>query len=203
MLAEHLVYSTAIAIVAGMIFFRYTGRDCSWIIVIVAYLPDMDKIAGPILRHFFGITVIFGYTIHRGVFHTVAAMFLFALIIAVLLHPFGVRYFDAFIFTAIGTGAHLLEDALVYPAGYMYLWPLSRDKAGLAWLSTGLNEENYTATFFHIANTEVLLIGLALLVAAVLIRTRVEGPGWIRWYMPDSVYRKFFLSECGVTRKTP
>lgn len=192
MLAEHLVYSLAIAIITGMIFFHYTGRDCSWIIVIVAYLPDFDKIAGPILRHFFGITLIFGYTIHRGVFHTVAAMFLFGLIIAILLHPFGIRYFDAFIFTAIGTGAHLLEDALVYPANYMYLWPLSSAKIGLAWLTVGLSEENYTSDFFHLANTEVLLIGLAVLAAAVLIRTRMEGPGWIRWYMPECVYQSFF-----------
>jgi len=191
MLAEHLVYSSAIAIIAGMIFFRFTGRDCSWIIVIVAYLPDFDKIVGPILRHFLGVTVIFGYTIHHGAFHTVAAMFFFGIIVAVLLHPFGIPYFDAFILTAIGTGAHIFEDALVYPANYMYLWPLSREKIGFAYLPTGLNEEDYTASFFHIANTEVLLIGLALLAAAAIIRTRVEGPGWIRWYMPESVYQSF------------
>lgn len=198
MLAEHLVYNIAIAIIAGMIFFRFTGRDCSWIIILVTYVPDLDKIAHFILYDF-GILLLYqGHTIHHGTFHTIAAMLIFGVIIAFLLHPFGIRFFDAFLFTIIGIGAHLFEDALVYPANYMYLWPLSDDKIGLAWLSSGLSEESYTSNFFHIANTEVLLIGLAFLAAAVLIRTRVEGPGWIRWYMPEGIYRKYFARD---TRK--
>jgi hypothetical protein len=55
-----------------------------------------------------------------------------------------------------------------------------------------INEENYQATFFHIANTEVLVIGLACLLVAILIRTWREGPSWVRWYMPESMYKKWF-----------
>jgi hypothetical protein len=55
------------------------------------------------------------------------------------------------------------------------------------------SEEAYNAGFFHVANTEVLLIGLALLLSACLLRTRVEGDGWIRWYMPTTVYNHFFV----------
>ncbi|MDD1685170.1 MAG: hypothetical protein LUQ19_04685, partial [Methanoregula sp.] len=53
-------------------------------------------------------------------------------------------------------------------------------------------EENYMADFLRIADTEVLIIGLLLLLLAVLVRTRVEGPGWIRWYMPERVYTALF-----------
>ena len=63
---------------------------------------------------------------------------------------------------------------------------------GLGWLSAAGSEELYHADFFHIANTRVVFIGLALLLFAVLIRTRVEGSGWIHWYMPEKIYRKYF-----------
>ena len=192
MLAEHLVYTTAIAVIAGMLSFRYTGRDCSWIVILVSYAPDLDKILDPVLNGI-GFTVLFeGHTIHHGTFHTVAAMIVFGVVMAFLLNPVGIRFTDAFLFTLVGFGAHLFEDALVYSANYMYLWPFSHDKLGLAWLPVNGSEESYNADFFHMANTEVLLIGLLLLLLAMLVRTRVEGSGWIRWYMPESVYRKFF-----------
>jgi hypothetical protein len=191
MMAEHLVYSAAIAVLAGMISFQLTGRDNSWIVLLVSYAPDLDKIMN-IFLHRIGIIVMYdGHTIHHGTFHTVAAMIFFGIILAFILHPLGIRFFDTILFTIIGFGAHLFEDALVYPANYMYLWPLSSEKLGLAWLPVG-SEEVYNATFLHIANTEVLYIGLVFLILALLVRTWAEGTGWIRWYMPKKVYRKFF-----------
>jgi hypothetical protein len=195
MLAEHLIYSTAIAIIAGMISFHYTGRDASWIIILCTYLPDLDKI-GDVLLSSIGFTVLFeGHTIHHGTFHNFAAMLIFGISIAFLLHPLGIRFFDAMIFAIMGFGAHLFEDALVYPSNYMYLWPFSRERLGLAWLPVGGSEESYSANFFHIANTEVLFIGLALLLIAIVVRTRVEGPGWIRWYLPEKVYLQYFMGD--------
>lgn len=32
MMAEHLIYSTAIAIIVGMVYYKLRGRDCSCII---------------------------------------------------------------------------------------------------------------------------------------------------------------------------
>jgi hypothetical protein len=195
MLAEHLIYSTAIAVIAGMLSFHYTGRDASWIIILCTYIPDLDKVSDLFLNSV-GFTVLFeGHTIHHGTFHTVAAMLIFGIVIAFLLHPLGVRFFDALIFTIIGFGAHLFEDALVYPSDYMYLWPLSREKMGLAWLPVGGSEESYTANFFHIANTEVLFIGIAFLLIAIIVRTRVEGSGWIQWYLPENLYQKYFIRD--------
>jgi hypothetical protein len=195
MLAEHFVYTAAIAIIAGMLSLRYTGRDCSWIVILVSYAPDLDKVLDPVLTRI-GFEVLFeGIHIHHGTFHTVAAMIVFGIAIAFLLHPFGIRFFDAFIFTLIGFGAHLFEDALVYPANYMYFWPFSREKFGLAWLPSAPFEETYNANFLHIANTEVLFIGLVLLLLVVLVRTVAEGPGWIRWYMPARVFEALFTHQ--------
>jgi hypothetical protein len=118
-------------------------------------------------------------------------MIIFAICIAFLLHPTGIRFFDAVIFTIMGFGAHLFEDALVYPSNYMYLWPFSREKLGLALLPVGGTEESYSANFFHIANTEVLFIGLFFLIAAILVRTWIDGSGWIRWYLPGNVYQQY------------
>ena len=191
MLAEHLLYSAAIAIIAGMLSFHYTGRDASWIIILCTFFPDLDKIGDSLLNSI-GFTVLFeGHTIHHGTFHTVAAMIIFAICIAFLLHPTGIRFFDAVIFTIMGFGAHLFEDALVYPSNYMYLWPFSREKLGLALLPVGGTEESYSANFFHIANTEVLFIGLFFLIAAILVRTWIDGSGWIRWYLPGNVYQQY------------
>jgi len=39
---EHIFYSAALAVLIGMIFSRYTGRDPSWIIIAVAFVPDVD-----------------------------------------------------------------------------------------------------------------------------------------------------------------
>ena len=195
MLAEHLIYSTAIAVIAGMLFFHYTGRDSSWIIILCTYIPDLDKISDFLFNHV-GFTVLLeGHPIHHATFHNVAAMLIFGVIIAFLLHPLGIQFFDAMIFTIIGFGAHLFEDALVYPSDYMYLWPFSREKMGLGWLPVGGSEESYTANFFHIANTEVLFIGLVVLLVAILIRTWIEGSGWIRWYLPEGLYQKYFMGD--------
>jgi membrane-bound metal-dependent hydrolase YbcI (DUF457 family) len=195
MLAEHLVYTTAVAVIAGMLFFRLTGRDSSWIVILVSYMPDLDKIGDPVLN-LLGFTVLFeGHTIHHGTFHTIAAVVVFSIIIAFLLHPLGIPFFDSLLFSVIGISAHLFEDALVYTSNYMYFWPFSVDKIGLGWLPLNGYEESYNADFFHIANTEVLFIGLGLLLIAILIRTRVEGTGWIRWYMPEGVYRRWFAED--------
>jgi hypothetical protein len=192
MLAEHIIYSTAIAILVGMIFFRFTGRDSSWIIILCAWIPDIDFFANRILTTF-GFTLLFeGHKISHGVFHNIAIMMIFGILMAFLLHPLGIRFFDAFFFAIVGFGAHLVEDALVYDPCYAFLWPFSSKVYGLGLLPSMINEENYMRNFLGIANTEVLIVGVVFLLAALIIRTYVEGPAWIRWYMPEKVYVKLF-----------
>jgi hypothetical protein len=194
--AEHFIYSAALAILVGMVFYHFTRRDPSWIIIICALVPDLDVIANRLLT-LLGFKVLFeGHTVSHGTFHNIAAMVLFGIIVAFLLCPLGIKFFDSLLMAIIGFGAHLFEDALVYNPGYMFLWPFSSKVLGLGLLPNMIDEENYARDFFHLANTEVLVIGLLLLIAAILIRTRYErSSSWIRWYMPESVYKKFFLEK--------
>jgi magnesium-transporting ATPase (P-type) len=192
MIIEHLFYSMAIAIIVGMFYYRYTGRDHSWIIIICAWIPDFDLIAKSVLNKFGFIVLFEGQPIHHGTFHTIAMMVIFAILMAFLLHPFGIRFVDSLFFATIGFGAHLFEDALVYKVGYMFLWPFSSEILGLGLFPNAINEENYIKDFFRVANTEVLIIGILFLIVAMLIRTYVEGTTWIRWYMPESIYLKIF-----------
>lgn len=190
MISEHIIYSTAIAIIVGMLYYRYTGRDHSWIIILCAWIPDFDIIAKSALNKL-GFVVLFdGQPIHHGTFHTVAMMVIFAILVAFLLHPFGIRFIDSLFFATIGFGAHLFEDALVYKVGYMYLWPFITENLGIGILPNIISEENYIRDFFRVANTEVLIIGILVLIAAMLIRTSVEGTSWIRFYLPESMYKK-------------
>ncbi len=190
MISEHIIYSTAIAIIVGMLYYRYTGRDHSWIIILCSWIPDFDIIAKSALNKM-GFTVLFdGQPIHHGTFHTIAMMVIFAILVAFLLHPFGIRFIDSLFFATIGFGAHLFEDALVYKVGYMYLWPFILEDLGIGILPNIISEENYIRDFFRVANTEVLIIGILVLIAAMLIRTSVEGTSWVRFYLPESIYKK-------------
>jgi hypothetical protein len=189
-ISEHIIYSTAIAIIVGMLYYRYTGRDHSWIIILCAWIPDFDIIAKSALNKLGFIVLFDGQPIHHGTFHTVAMMVIFAILVAFLLHPFGIRFIDSLFFATIGFGAHLFEDALVYKVGYMYLWPFITENLGIGILPNIISEENYIRDFFGVANTEVLIIGILGLIAAMLIRTSVEGTSWIRFYLPESMYKK-------------
>jgi hypothetical protein len=192
MLAEHIIYSAAIAILAGMVFHRFTGRDSSWIIILCAWAPDIDFLVNGVFSRF-GFTILFeGHRISHGDFHNIAVMIIFGIAVAFLLHPFGIKFFEGFLFSIIGFGAHLFEDALVYDPGYKFLWPLSQKVLGLGLLPGIISEEYYIRDFFRIANTVVLEVGLVFLLVAIGIRTYYEGPAWIRWYMPKCVYEKFF-----------
>jgi len=192
MIFEHIIYSSALAILVGMVFYKFTGRDHSWIIIVCAWAPDIVGITIVILNNL-GFTHFYRwYYIFNPILHTVAMMVIFGIIAACLLHPFGIRFFDALFFSLLGLGAHLFEDALVFKVGYPYLWPFSSQKLGIGLIPTIVSEETYIRDFLGIANTDVLIIGVVFFLLAILIRTWYEGFSWIRWYMPDKMYVKFF-----------
>lgn len=125
MFFEHWIYSLAIAIIAGMFHFKRTGRDYSWIIIACAFAPDLDILAGYILKQFDISVLINGIPLGHGHFHNIAALLIFAGIIGLLLKTAGMKFKDLFIFAGIGFGAHIFEDVIVYNPGYAFLWPLS------------------------------------------------------------------------------
>jgi hypothetical protein len=120
MLFEHWIYSTTIAIIAGMLYYRCTGRNYSWIIIGSAYVPNIDIIADSMLKKI-GITVlIYGSPIRHGDFHNIAMLLLFATSSALLLQTFGVRLMDSFIFAGIGFGVQVLGSARIYSRIHWY-----------------------------------------------------------------------------------
>jgi len=169
---EHLIYSIAIAIIAGGIYLKYANKDYSWIIIVSAYAPDLDLFLDTLLGKFGIALLIHGKPITHGDFHNLAVMLLFAVIIALLLQSFKIRFRDSFIFAFIGFGAHLVEDALVYNPAYAFFWPISDQKYGI-----GLFD--YSRDFYGIADPEVLIIGLITVMVLVSIRMKYEGNEWI------------------------
>jgi hypothetical protein len=179
MLIEHLIYSTALAIFAGMIHYRYFGRDYSWIIIASAYIPDLDMISDFLLKKI-GITVqIYGYPIAHGHFHNLAILTLYAVSIAFLLHPIGFRFVDSIFFAGIGFSAHLFEDALVFKENYPFFWPLVPQHIGIGLF-------HYDPNLYGFADQEVLMVGLILLFVSIILRTAIEGTSWAANYLPTS-----------------
>jgi hypothetical protein len=173
MFFEHWIYSVALAIIIGMVYHKVTGRDYAWIIIASAYAPDVDIIADALLKKV-GITVlIYGSPIKHGYFHNLAVLLLFAAAVAFLLHPMGIKLKDSFFFACIGFAAHLFEDALIASPAYPFLWPLSMQKFGIGIF-------NYTRDWYGIADKEVLLVGLILVVSAAILRTACEGTDWLK-----------------------
>ena len=179
MLIEHLIYSTALAIFIGMIHYRFFSRDYSWIIIVSAYVPDLDVISDYLLKKMGIKVLIYGYPIAHGHFHNLAILTLYAILVAFLLHPIGFKFVDSIFFAGIGFAAHLFEDALVFKDSYPFLWPLVPQHLGIGLF-------HYTPDFYGIANKEVLIIGLILLVSSAILRTAYEGTRWVANYLPMS-----------------
>ncbi len=168
MLFEHLIYSTFIAIIAGMIHLRKTGRDYSWIIIVSALAPDLDMFAGYIFSKF-GIGILInGNPLKHGDFHNIAILLLFAVLVGSSLKIAGMKFKDSFLFSGIGFGAHMLEDAMVYNPAYAFLWPLSTSHFGIGII-------NYEPDWYGIANAYVLLSGIIAIILCGAIRTWYEG----------------------------
>ena len=72
MLFEHWIYSAAIALLIGMVYFKFTGREYAWLIVASAYVPDVDVMTDAMLEKV-GVTVLlYGNPIRHGDFHTLS-----------------------------------------------------------------------------------------------------------------------------------
>jgi membrane-bound metal-dependent hydrolase YbcI (DUF457 family) len=170
---EHIIYSAALAVIAGMIFSRYTGRDPSWIIIAIAFIPDIDYALELIQKWAWLESPL---RIHHGNLHNILFLLVFSLLLAGVLRYFGIRFIDGLICSAIGIAAHFFEDILVLNPAYAFLWPFSTKIFGL-----GIMDK--TRNLFWIANDTVLLIGIILLAGAVLVRTLVEGTGWWRVFI--------------------
>lgn len=160
-----------------MVYLRFSGRDPSWIIIASAYIPDIDVIANYLLRKIGVIVLIHGHPIEHGNFHNIALLVLYALSVAFLLNPIGIKFMDSLLFAGIGFAAHLFEDALVMNPAYPFFWPITSQ-------SLGIGLFHYTKNFHGIADREVLIVGLILVGLSAWLRTAYEGTGWVARYLP-------------------
>jgi membrane-bound metal-dependent hydrolase YbcI (DUF457 family) len=173
MLLEHLIYSTALAMIAGMLHYRYRSMDYSWIIIASAFVPDIDLIAGWVFKQLDMNVLIAGNSIKHGDFHNIAALLIFAVLVGLLLRRAGMQFMDSSIFAGIGFGAHMFEDALIANPAYSFFWPLSTQKFGIGIIG---NEPD----LYGIANTDVLVTGVILLMLCTGIKVAYEGNGGMK-----------------------
>jgi membrane-bound metal-dependent hydrolase YbcI (DUF457 family) len=174
---EHLIYSAALAVIVGMLFSRYKGSDPSWIIIAVAFVPDID-FGFQALRKIPGIALPF--TVLHGDFHNILALIFLSLVIAAAASAIRMWFPDAFVCAVLGIAAHFLEDALIADPAYRFFWPFSLEKSGI-----GIFTE--TRDIIGIANSEVLLIGIVLLSGALCVRTLIEGKGWWKVFLQGGI----------------
>jgi membrane-bound metal-dependent hydrolase YbcI (DUF457 family) len=169
---EHIIYSAAIAIIVGLIFLRYTGRDQAWVIIPISLLPDIDHINNIIWD--FGLLPVPQKLVpflDIGLLHNLMGVAIISVFVVAILSLVKMRFTDAIIYSVIGLTAHLFEDYLVYPATYHFLYPLNS-------VSYGLNAIPEKVDLI-IASSQVLIVGLALLAFALCLRYYLTSNGWL------------------------
>ena len=176
MFIEHLIYSAALAVIVGMFFSRFKGTDPSWIIIAVAFVPDIDFVLQE-LRKIPGITLPF--VVRHGDFHNIMALIFFSLVIAAAASTIGMWFPDAFVCAVIGIAAHFFEDALIADPVPLFLavffgqfrdWCHDRD-TGYSW-----GCEQRGACDWYPA-----------LIRTLCVRTLVEGRGWWKVFLQGGI----------------
>jgi len=127
-LFEHLIYSTAIAIIAGMLWYKRTGRDPSWIIIASAYATDFDIVAGELLKKL-DLNILTTPIVH-GDFHNIAFLLVFATAAALVLRLAGMRFLDSFLFAGFLGGAQDFGEELIMNPVNRSCWPMTKQRRG-------------------------------------------------------------------------
>jgi hypothetical protein len=92
-----------------MLWYKRTGRDLSWIIIASAYAPDLDLVAGELIKKLDLNILINGSPISHGDFHNIAFLLLFATAAVLVLRLAGMRFLDSFLFANIDGGRRVFE----------------------------------------------------------------------------------------------
>ncbi len=133
MLFEHLIYSTAIAIIAGMLWYKHTGRDLFLVVISSVYALDFDIFTGELLKKLAlnSLTT----PIRHGDFHNIALLLLFATAATLVLRLAGMMFRDSFLFVGIGVEAQVFKEALIANRAYRSCWPITSKHKGLGQFS--------------------------------------------------------------------
>jgi membrane-bound metal-dependent hydrolase YbcI (DUF457 family) len=175
MYIEHIVYGLALAIVAVMLLKPREAGWCTLIIVVSGCIPDIDGIFD-IIRNppEFTSGLIPHMVEHSRYFHTMGALLVYAIFAGIVLARWqGLKFSECVFFGGAGFAVHLLEDALVYNPSSAVFWPLSPQEVGIGLLP-------HSRDFFSVANSEVLTVGMVLLMVAVGISMFLKKMEWAR-----------------------
>jgi hypothetical protein len=193
LLIEHLLYATALAIILGMIYERYTDTNPAWIIVLVAFLPDSDYAVRE------GLEIIFPHTralIQHGDFHNIVMLLVFTVFIGYLISRVTkVKLDDAMLCVFLGVLLHFLCDAFVYTISYPFFAPISSISAEVGFF---VAKENVKIGSFPIVSTNIFASGLVVLAIAVAFRVHVQGLGWLIKLVPDGKREKISSALSGL-----
>jgi len=174
MLLEHLLYSAALAILVGIIFLKYTGKDPTWLIVVMSAVPDTDYVVHMIMEAFnFSYPVI----INHGDFHNIFSLVFISLCVSLVLSKFGMNFVHVLVCSMLGYFAHCVEDFIVYPPAYAYFFPFTTD-------TYGINLIPETGDLI-VAGSEVLAVGLVLFCITICIRMYFDNGWTIKHYIED------------------
>jgi membrane-bound metal-dependent hydrolase YbcI (DUF457 family) len=196
MFAEHVIYNLALAIVLTFFVQREFAGWGTLIIVISGCVPDIDGIFDLVQNHLVYTTgqLLPRMTEHSRDFHSLGALVVYAVLAGIFfMYVFRLKFSAVALFAGIGYGAHIFEDALVYNPSSAIFWPISPDPAGIGVFS------DYSRNFLGIANTEVLIIGLALLTGAVLVSVFFRKTAWVEITGP-SEHMYNLLMSCFVSK---
>lgn len=164
MLAEHILFTVAIVIMVGVYFTRVTGKAYLWwLIILASFIPDADHINNIVwdlglLQFPVHILPI----IKIGIFHNLLWLAIFSVGIAIFFVMIKqATFLDVALFVAFGYALHLIEDFIVYPPVYQFLYPLSKTEYGWNILPETMD--------LGWAGTGVLNVGLVLIAFAICI----------------------------------
>jgi membrane-bound metal-dependent hydrolase YbcI (DUF457 family) len=183
MIIEHILFNLSIAIIVGLAYQHYTGRNPAWLIVAAVYLPDLDYIIQEIWYTFYELN---GYLspiqITHGDFHNILSIvvltILFAWIYKKYLHG---KFIDGIICIGIGGFVHLFEDIIVYDNTYHLFVPFNNVPfQTLNWIPE-------TRNIMGIGDTHIIFIGICLLVFCLTVKFAIEGEDRFIHYLDQHI----------------
>jgi membrane-bound metal-dependent hydrolase YbcI (DUF457 family) len=170
----------ALCVLAGMIYNRYADHNPVWLIWFAMFIPDSDYVVQLIWESVFPTKIT--PVIHGG-FHNI-------LTLVIASYLFGwyiwkntkIRFTAAAFCVALGFTVHLVEDALVNGIVYHFYIPISSRGWYQGYILTPMDDIIFANTV--IASTNIIVIGILLLILTIMIRSNIQGYDWLEKYNP-------------------
>jgi len=182
MILEHVLYNLAVAIIVGIVYQQYTGRNPTWLIVAAAYLSDIDYILQFIWYTIYDNTgIILPITVRHGDFHNILSIVVLTLLFAWVYKKYlhGI-FMDGVICIGIGGFLHYICDIMVYDNIYHPFYPFKYSM--YTW-----NLIPETRNLMDIGDTRIMFIGICLVIFCIMIKFAIEGEDRFIHYIENHI----------------